>query len=289
MTRAVVVVLLLVLAGCSGFGGSSGPTTPSTTLTPVDVPERSTAVGATPRPSTPEDRLASGLAESGVFDPFALAGAHRSALANRSYTKTTRATLSGPNGTLRSVTREMRVAAGGRRYHLVETSASDPAYPVRSFAPRLEIWYDDGPALFRVGTGENVTYRVGMTGTLGGPVGDISGHDRLVGLYGTVDRWRVTAGAEDTWILESREPPDADVLQVPVLVEEPRDPRLQVVVTTEGRVVSHRLTYEANFEGTPVAVTRRVQFTNVGETVVDQPAWYDEARSETADETRGDR
>lgn len=293
MRWRLAVPLVVLLAGCSGFsapGGVAG--TQTTTLTPVDVPQRGTPVGATPSSPTPTsgDRLVAGLTERGVTDPFALAGAHRSELANVSYTKTTRTRLSGPNGTLRAVDRSIVVAPGTDRYHLVETSESTPSYPVDSITPRLEIWYADAPALFRVGEGENASYRVGMSGSFDGPVGDVPDHDRLVGLYGTVDGWSVQLVEGETgtlFVLESRAVPD-DVLRLPVLVTEPTDARLRVVLTDVGRVVSYRLRYEARFDGRPVRVVRRIAFSAVGNTTVTEPTWYDEALAETADDRRGD-
>lgn len=290
--RLAVLVLVVLLAGCSGFT-SSDVGTETTTLTPVSVPERGTPVGATPSSPTPtpENLVLPGLTEQSVTDPFTLADAHRTALANASYTRTTHVQLSGSNGTLRAVDQSIAVAAGGSRYHLVETSESAPSYPVSSITPRLEIWYADGPALFRIGEGENVSYRVGMTGTLEGPVGDISGHDRLVGLYGTVDRWsvqQVVSRDGTRYVLESREAPDDDVLKLPILVEEPSDSRIQVVLTADGRVVSHTLRYAARFDGRPVRVVRRVEFSKVGTTTVREPAWHEEAVGETTDDRRGD-
>lgn len=291
MRWRLAVAVAVFLAGCSGVSAPGGVgSTETATLTPVAVPERGTHVGTTPRTATPENRLLPGLTAEGVTDPFALAGAHRDALRNRSFTRVTHTTLAGPNGTLRTTHEVIAVAPGGRRYHYTITSASDPSYPVHSITPRLEIWYTDGPALFRLDEGENASYRVGMTGTLEGPVGDISGQDRLVGLYGTVDRWSVQpASGEDhrLFVLESREPPDADVLKLPTLVTDPRNVELQVVLTGDGRVVTHRLSYDATFDDQPVRVVRHVRFVKVGSTTVTEPDWLDEAQRETNDERRG--
>lgn len=289
--RLVVPLLVVVVAGCSGLSPPAGVAgTETGTLTPVSVPAQSTPVGGTSQSTTPANQLAPGLTTEGVTDPFALADAHQTRLVNQSYTRITHTTLAGPNGTLRVTHEVLRVATGGRTYHLTASSESDESYPVSAFAPQLEIWYADGPALFRVGEGETVSYRVGTTGTLGGPVGDISGEDRLVGLYGTVDRWSVQPAIgwdEPLLVLESREPPDDDVLRLPTLVENPRNAELELVTTGDGRVVSHRLRYDATFDGQPVQIVRRVRFVKVGTTTVTEPAWLEEARSETIDDRRG--
>lgn len=282
------VALLVVLAGCSGAtlpDGSGGTETP--TLSPVPVPDGGTAGGGTATPETPDDRLAPGLTDEGVVDAFALAGAHRRALANRSYTVTSRMRLVGPNGTLRSVHRVDRVAAGGQRYHVVERSTSAARYPVQSAAARAEIWFAGGPALFRVGS-TNVSYRVGTTVSLGGPIGDPTGHDRLAGLYGGVDRWSVTPriGWETAFFtLESSTRPDPGVLDVPLLVDDPRDVRVRVVVLHDGQVYHYRIRYAGTFDGRPVEVVRRVRYHDVGNTTVVAPDWLDQARAATGGPT----
>ncbi|WP_255148727.1 hypothetical protein [Halorarius halobius] len=286
MTRALLVAGLLVLAGCSGLSVPAGDSgTDTATLTPVPVPERGTAAenGSAP----PESELAPGLTADGVADPFALANAHRRVLANQSYTVHSETRLVGPNGTLRTVDRVLRVSAGGGRYLLVERSDSAPAYPVQSVAARLELWYAGGPALFRVGE-QNVSYRRGTTVTLGGPVGDITGHDRLAGLYGGVDRWAVETriGWRNAFFtLESQTPPDRGVLDVPVLVEEPRNASIRLVLRNDGRVDHYRVRYRATFDGQPVEVVRRVHYAGVGNTTVTEPDWVGEARDATAGPT----
>lgn len=283
--RLAIPLLLVVVAGCSGVTGPDGDSrTPAKTLSPAPVTD-SPGEAAT---GTARDLLAPGLAADGVVDPFELAGAHAGVLTNRSYTRVTHTTIEGSTGTLRVTHREVAVAAGAQRYHLVETSESAADYPVDAVAPRLEVWYDGGPALFRVGVVPNVTYRVGTTGSLSGPLNDLPGHDRLLGLYGTVDRWdvrRVDGRNGTRCRLAAAEPPDPEALHVPLFLESPTAVDLRVVLTDRGRVVSWELAYVATFDGQPVRVVRRTRFRRVGATTVELPTWYGEARDETTDET----
>lgn len=287
MRRVIALAIVLVVAGCSGFSGSDDRPdagTDTETLSPVPVPATATSDGETGADGQSDRLLAPGLTRDGVGDPFALAGAHRNALSNQSYTVVATTTLVGADGGLRTVDRTMAVAAGGTPYHLVETSESDPSYPVTGIAGRLEIWFAGRPALFRVGT-ENVSYRKGTMARLAGPVGDTTGHDRLVGYYGSVDRWTVREHPDriaSTIVLESRESPDPAVLDVPLLVNDPRDATLRVVMTEEGRVVTTRVHYVASFDDERVEVVRSVRFVDVGNTTVAEPAWVDEARATTA-------
>lgn len=281
MRRSIALAIILVVAGCSGFSGSEDrpdASTDTVTLSPAPIPPTGTPT------ERPERHLAPGLTRDGVVDPFALAAAHREALSTQSYTVVTNTTIHGPNGTLRTVDRTVAVAAGGTPYHLVETSESDSSYPVTAVAGRVEIWFAGRPALFRVGT-ENVSYREGTTASLGGPVGDTTGHDRLVGYYGSVERWAVRElpdGPGDSLVLESRESPDPAVLDLPLLVSDPRDATLRVVVTKDGRVVTTRVRHVATFDGERVEVVRRVRYEAVGNTTVAEPAWVEEARAATA-------
>ncbi|MFC6965212.1 hypothetical protein ACFQL7_28445 [Halocatena marina] len=95
------LVCLLVLAGCSGFGGSLR-TSPSPTISPADVPTDRT-------PTTPQNQLAPGVLPSGVYNASALAAVHNRTLTNTSFTIRTNVTVTSPNGTVvtsyRSVSR----------------------------------------------------------------------------------------------------------------------------------------------------------------------------------------
>ena len=85
----VLVVVLVVLAGCSGvFGGGDGSTE---TVTPAAVPtDEATA--------TPAPRLVPGVTKRGIESPRALVAAHQSFLQNRSFTQRSNSTALAANG-----------------------------------------------------------------------------------------------------------------------------------------------------------------------------------------------
>lgn len=269
-TRVAALALLVALAGCGAVVDA-----PSPTLTPAPVPEEATV---TPTPT----RLPPGVGADGI-EPFTLAGAHRQALRNTSYTRVRTLAVVDDEGTLTASTARLAVDRGGTPYHLVRTSTGAERYPVSSVAPRVEIWFASPPALFRIGA-TNVTYRRGSGTRLAGPVSDVSGHDRIAALLYGFDlevRERVHVDGQRAYRLESARLTDPAVLDVPLFLEDPRDVSLVMLVTRSGVVRRYRLSYAATFEDHAVTVTRRVQYVRVGETDVSRPVWYDEALNAT--------
>lgn len=87
--RALLVAALLVLAGCSGLHPpGSGPDEPADTVTPVPVP------------AADDDQLPPGATSDGIVNATSLDRAHRSALANRSWTRRGRAAVVYENGSV---------------------------------------------------------------------------------------------------------------------------------------------------------------------------------------------
>src|SRR6056297_973416 len=98
----VLVVVLVVLAGCSGvFGGSDEPTE---TVTPAAVP----ADEPTP---TLVPQLAPGVTEQGIESPRALVAAHGSFFGNQSFARASNTTVVATNGSV-LVQRTSRLRAG---------------------------------------------------------------------------------------------------------------------------------------------------------------------------------
>lgn len=138
--RALGLIAVVLLAGCSGF--ATTPAEPSTeTLTPVPVPaddRRTTAP-----PATAAERLAPGVTAEGVVEPFALADAHVVGVRAASYTVERTTSVRYPNGSLRTrETTNASVAAGGARYSLARTVTGPAAPQVQSPPGRFEIWTD---------------------------------------------------------------------------------------------------------------------------------------------------
>jgi hypothetical protein len=153
--RAVLLAALLVLAGCNGLGLSGGadegetPSADADALTAAPVPSTAQATGtATVAPDTPP-----GVNATGIADVEALASAHRSVLANRSFAVTVRSTGDRRRSAPDSYT--VRVGNGSREGDL----AAEPPIPGLSHLGRahylvttdgdaMPLVYADGDAQF---------------------------------------------------------------------------------------------------------------------------------------------
>lgn len=288
MARLVLVAAALVaVAGCSGFVG----TRPTDTLTPAPVPATPTATPTpTPTPGQPSMANVSAVVVDGVEpnEAFTLAGAHHDEINPAGYTRVSRLTIRGPNRTLRNVSRRLLVAPGGTPYHLVVESESHPAYPVSPLAPRIDVYYQAPQALVRLQENGSVTYVRPSRPEPDGPVTDRTGDARIAGLLSTFDvtlRGETpTEGDGRGVVLTAARAEGPAGLQVPILLEAPRNISLRVVVTDDGVVRRYRLAYDATYDGTTVRVVRRTRFRRVGATTVEAPDWYRSGLNATSDD-----
>lgn len=102
----LVVVLLLVIAGCN---------------TPTDEPSSPTSLTPAPVPDTESAGLAPGVTEAGPVDPNALQNAHVARLDGGDFTLRRVRVERTTNGTLRSRTRLVARSPGNGRYHIERT------------------------------------------------------------------------------------------------------------------------------------------------------------------------
>ena len=124
MTRAALLALAVLLAGCPALGGSGQPTV---TPTPAPVPAD---------PSYPP-----GVDEAGVVDPADLARAHAAVVRNQSYTLVSNRTIRSATGDLRSLLAIHLELADDRTY-LVSARTAGPDGPEFLGRPpaSAEIW-----------------------------------------------------------------------------------------------------------------------------------------------------
>lgn len=283
----VVVALCCLLAGCGGSPADTR-TDGAETLTPVPVPTSQptdpAAGNGTETPARAVEReIAPGVTGRGVEDPFALAAAHRRGLSERPFRLVRTLRITGSNGTLlRRTTRRATVGPNASRYRVVDTAVDTDAYPVRAVAPRIELWWAGGPALFRLSGNGTVRYRRVDSVPPTGPAEDLTMWDRIAGLLSSVDTSVVgrEPGEPARVILVAAGTGSDSVLGVPILVERPRNATLALEADVNGVVREYRIAYDATFEGERVRVVRRVRFSFV-EGPVEPPTWRERALNAT--------
>ena len=259
--RSVVVVVLVVLAGCNGvLDGGDGSTA---TVTPAAVP--------TDRPTaTAHPALAPGLTRRGIEDPEALLAAHADALDGRSFTTRSNTTVEFPNGSVAARgTSTTYAGPSGEAVRLVldRNGTDEPT--------RIEAWQRDGELLVnRTYTNGTTTYdRIAVGG------------QQRIGTYG--------AGSLE-YLFDSTSLAGTSVAErarngTPVYVVRGRTEgqlmdgtTFRLVVDSDGRIQRYRVT-RATFAGNESATaTTVVTYDDVGTTPPpERPAWVDTARERT--------
>ncbi|WP_255196293.1 hypothetical protein [Halorarius litoreus] len=279
--RSVLLVAVVVLAGCSGLGGvggldaDSGGETP--TLTPVPVVE------PTPRDtpeSTGETTLSPGIDIHGVQDPFAVAATHTTGLSNRSFRFVDVLTVRDTAGDLQY--RTVRTAAvGTERFTLSRTVRLAPNASVTQPAGRFDLYSDGDRFVARFSDANETSYA------------EASGDEyvrqrelynpppyqgRLFAVFAVPEEWRV---GRPGW----KAAPES--LQLIGYANETRPGPLGPGATarnltvaafvTDGVVTTWTVQYDTLVDGEPVAVLQSVRYTDIGQTTVSRPPWYDDA------------
>lgn len=255
MSRAaplVVIVLVVVFAGCSTTVGKGTPS------------------------STPDDRtLAPGLTADGVTAPAALAEANERVLQGNSYTVVSEVTVRDANGTVLGEARtETRHGRDHGHYHQIYTSEGDLNATDRFSAFDVEIW-SNGDVTLSAQTYPDGTVKYRKHGQTG--VEDY--WERVLALFASVE---TTVDGE----VDDRAIPDYRVVSmgphddVP-LYSQGTNVTLRAVIAPSGLVSEYEVTYEERRDGRTIEVTETVRITDRGSTTVERPPWVDEALEET--------
>lgn len=257
----VVLVVLVVFAGCGGvFGGEE-----TTTLTPAAVP--------TDEPTaTPVPRLAPGLTRAGVTNASALAAAHDGALDGRSFTvRRTRTYRTDAGITVRKLTSVTHVASDGR-FRVTKRWAGETTL-------RRETSYFDGERLLVATTdaANETRYRHASAANVTTTVG--TGAERIERVFTAAETRVVRSERNGTRIYrlapvaEGRS--NGSVLNQSVEVH--------AWVTSRGLVrrytLDQRLSDRKSSDVSAIVVA--TQYGEIGATSVERPAWYERALAET--------
>jgi hypothetical protein len=271
------VILLVVLSGCAGVGVESTSQSSSPgTVTPVPVPD-----------ADRETLRSSGINDSGVTDPSALANAHREWIADRSTSLVSNQTVRYENGNLRSQYHVRLRMAENRTYHSVLRTAGPEGLLVWGESPTVSKFWSNGRIFLR-GYGEPVE----NTGRFTHEATAASWQFWLTqGVYGawTSPRAVIKQSFESipTRIDERRTGGDTPRYRVignksgsvnfPFPEANPaRNVSLVAEIDETGFVYRLDLQYRAHIDGETVVVRRVISYSDVGETDVGRPKWVQE-------------
>lgn len=293
--HAVVLALLVATAGCSGFAPQSADN--ATTTDDATVATETTAE-TTATETTTEGEVAAGfppgLTEDGVLDATALSDAHRERLDDESLTIDSHRVERYANGTLRNESSQTTRTAANRTRYRILVNTTRPSWVAGSDGEG-ELWAN-GTHVFHARAANGTMEYDLRIGPDSEPVeprdylrGDLTNSDRVLVLFTAfenesvermdggnathLDRYRVTAS--DLAHPEFIGPDDTEV----------RNATLDAVIESDGPksalVREYTIQYEISVEGEIVRITEQIRFSNVGETTVERPEWYDGTANRT--------
>ncbi len=279
MQKSIIAVLLaaaVVLGGCSGlaFGGDG---TSTQTVTPAAVPTDE------PTP-TPVPQLAPGLTGQGVADAFALGDAHAAVLDNTSYTMQENFTVRYANGTVINRVTIRTQMASDSRFYVVQNGFGVNVRGSGGFS----MW-SNGERVLQSRTSNGNTSYTSPRGVNGEPVPP----QEAIGTLGTDPTHKEQIyelfGSVETRVTDREQRNDTTVYHVEatnvtnptefegVKRQNPRNFAMVAHIDSRGLVRELRANYTVTVNDSTVRVHRRVRYTNLGNTTVERPPWYDEA------------
>ena len=289
---AVLLVLLLVFAGCNGIG--FGDTAQSTqTVTPASVPTDE------PTP-TPVPQLAPGLKRNSM-NVTALAQAHNTILQNTSFTQKTVRTARYPNGTLFS--QEVTISRIGENGNVssslnrtnVRTAVEVPDNV--SIVTDSEGWIEETRVISKnTLTNNTTTYterplQSGEPGLVSGYTGantiqrSFSGTDPRV--TDVLSRNGTTLYRVNSTVLKvgMRGPPGVSSIGEEWIFKNLSQANQQALISPSGVVHRHQKNYKITTDNNTLSITLTTQYTNIGSTTVERPPWYGKAPNTSGTQT----
>jgi hypothetical protein len=291
--RRGIVVLCLLLAGCSGLGTAPGGGGGSPTVTPVSLDGTATPTGG--------DTLAPGLTTEGVTNPLLLARSHARAVESREHSFVHQYRVEWATGSLQgSVDQRVRLDPDGGFAADVTVRGRTGIVGSR---PTVASFWSNGTELVEranvTGPDGTVTTQYlylpreqyasgnGFYNSLRRPKPWLD----IYVLFDSADARFAARQAGETpnetiYLVEATRITDADQLAAATGLSDPRNLTLVGAITDDGAIRGYRLTFDADLDGRPVTVTRdvRYRFRNV---TVERPDWYATAVNESVGGSRG--
>ena len=282
--HSIAVALLLVTGGCTG-GFGDGPDTaigPSADATGTRTTDR-TGGGTL----TANDRFPPGLTPDGLADPALLVSAHADVLEGQSVTlheRQVRRYGGGDRDWRRN--RTLRTAANRTRFLRVLVTEGRP---IAGASEGRGATFADGSRVYRKVRTPSSSWTDVLRTAGGSPeqprnvrLATARTDDLTVVLnaFALADSATVRRSTADPgrYLVESSTVAHPDLLASHLNVAEIRNASLTAVVTTEGLVKRYRLEFVGTKRGRTVRGTTALEYSAVGETEVEAPAWYDEVK-----------
>ncbi|MCU4742916.1 hypothetical protein [Natronoglomus mannanivorans] len=278
MSRGVrlvfVVVLLILVAGCSGVTDETPDREPYDVDETVDRSIEAESASGTAEGSdtdadteSPETYVQPELTTAGIVDEWMFFENHRATVANQSHTYHVETRYVDESGTVRAETEQLvRVNPGGEPIFVFERTESVQTRPAEPVV--REYWIEDGNSLERVDVANgSVEYGTNWPRQIRtAPVW-------VVYALGTTENTTVTE-LDDGARLDGR----ASGPIHPFSADESIDIRL--LVESDGLIRQYELAGVTDRDDEPLEYVERVRYVDVGETTAERPDWVEEATAE---------
>lgn len=276
---ALVLALLVLLAGCNAFGGatttpaatpgatvsetttSTPAATPGTAASDTTMPETTASTAPSSTDSSPQSDLPPGMSDGTVTNASALLAAHEQSLASRSVTVRVEQLELLENGTAaRNRTERFEIASNHiSRYGVVVVSRYGE--PVAG-----EEWANETVRLQLFPTGNqsqvqrSTPQKIQTTELLEPPLPLVAGNFSAESVSVTP-----TEDGSDTVRVVARNVVPADSSH--------SNATLTMVVGSEGRIHEYQYVANGTCEGQACRIVRTAEFSSVGETEIRKPTW----------------
>jgi hypothetical protein len=282
--RSVVLVGLILLAGCAGFPGL-GSDSPEVRVTPADVPTDA-------QPATPSEQIAPGVLPTGVYNASILAHAHAQILGSTSFTIRTNRTYRYSNGTLARWTTGMQRVESGPPLRIQSHSQFHVwrLYPRRSnVSPALgsDLWSGPDNGYQRTIYANNTTRYSTLSQRIRSVNSSVFARVRRINeTLSNVDTQvtRLTRNGSTYYRIEGSV--SREYRRLPQSTDQ-QNTSQWLLIDSRGVIHEYHITiYTSGPEETIMEIHYSMTFQKIGNTTVERPAWIETARNRTTPANR---
>lgn len=261
---AVVLTILLLLAGCSATQPQRSIQRDGSTVTPAPVPESTNE-------TVSRHLLAPGIGPTGVIDPIALSEAHEHALTDRAFIRTANRTITTTDGAV--VTQQSFVTRVGSTHRVRHTvlRAEGPQAPYFGEDESTELWTIGDRQYQAIDRNNETSYRELPSWETIQPslIAPPSGAAFLVGsIFETNVSARPSGRA---LVLTGNQLASPSLLSSATGVQDPHNASLRAVIRRDGLVRSYSIRFSASAHNRPIEFSITVRYARVGNPAIGPP------------------